>query len=215
MQDLSNSLPYLLEAAGTTLWLAIIAIVFSTLIGVLVGIAVVVAGKWITWLILALVYVVRGIPILVQLFLVYFGLPFFGIIVDPYTVAIVAISLHMGALCTEIFRGALLSIPIAQSEGGLALGLTPWQLIWMVLLPQALRAALPPYVSMIPVTIKATALASVINIWELTLASKEIASQTLETFEVFGIAFALYFALCYPFTVIGKRLETRYTTYHL
>jgi polar amino acid transport system permease protein len=80
-----------------------------------------------------------------------------------------------------------------------------------VLLPQALIAAMPPYISMIPITIKATALASVISIWELTLASKEIAAQTLDTFGTYGYALLLYFLLCYPFTLLGRYLERRHT----
>ena len=81
-------------------------------------------------------------------------------------------------------------------------------------MPQALVAALPPYISLIPVTIKATAMASVINIWELTLASKEVAAQTLDTFRTFGYAFALYFVICYPFTLLGTHLERRVTAFH-
>ena len=119
----------------------------------------------------------------------------------------------MGALVIEVVRGSLLALPRQQAESGLALGMTPMTLLIEVLAPQALRAALPPYVSLIPVTVKATSLASVISIWELTLASKEIANQTLATFEVFGVAFVLYFIICYPFTWLGRRLEQRYTGY--
>src|SRR3546814_2996556 len=118
-------------------------------------------------------------------------------LVSPYAVAAIAISLHMGALMTEVFRGGLLALPRSQADGGLALGMTPLALMREVLLPQALRVALPPYVSLIPVTVNATSLASVISIWELTLASKEIATRTLDTFEVFAVAYVIYFAICY------------------
>lgn len=204
---------YMLDAASKTILLASVAIVMSTIVGVIGGVTSVLGGRLVEGVVLAFVYVLRGIPILVQLFLVYFGLPFFGVRVSPYAVAIIAISLHMGALVTEVVRGALLALPKQQSESGLALGMTPMTLMIEVLAPQALRAALPPYVSLIPVTIKATSLASVISIWELTLASKEIANQTLATFEVFGVAFAIYFIICFPFTWLGRRLEQRYTGY--
>jgi His/Glu/Gln/Arg/opine family amino acid ABC transporter permease subunit len=206
-----NGLTYLIQAAGETVMLAVFTIVLSTVVGVFGGIASVTGGAAVEALVLAIVYVLRGIPILVQLFLVYFGLPFFGMHVSPYTVAIVAISLHMGALVVEIVRGSLRALPRHQAEAGLALGMTPMTLLVEVLAPQALRAALPPYVSLIPVTVKATSLASVISIWELTLASREIANQTLATFQVFGVAFALYFAICFPFTWLGRWLERRYT----
>ena len=198
------NLLYLLDAAGRTVLLSVITITMSTSVF---------GGRAVAAAVLAAVYVLRGIPILVQLFLVYFGLPFFGIRVSPYAVAIIAISLHMGALVIEVVRGSLLALPRQQAETGLALGMTPMTLLIEVLAPQALRAALPPYVSLIPVTVKATSLASVISIWELTLASKEIANQTLATFEVFGVAFVLYFIICYPFTWLGRRLEQRYTGY--
>lgn len=214
MQSVATAFPYLLQASVTTLWLALVCIALSTIVGSAIGLLCALTGRIGEAIILAVVYVLRGIPVLVQLFLVYFGLPFFGIIVNPYVVAIIAISLHMGALVAEIVRGSILSLPGAQSEGGLALGLTPRQVVWKILLPQALVAALPPYVSLIPVTVKATALASVINIWELTLASKEIAAQTLDTFRTFGYAFALYFVLCYPFTLLGRHLERRMTGFH-
>lgn len=207
------NLLYMFDAAGKTMMLASVAIIMSTVVGVIGGVTSVLGGRLVEVLVLSAVYFLRGIPILVQLFLVYFGLPFFGVRVSPHAVAIIAISLHMGALVTEVVRGALLALPKQQSESGLALGMTPVTLMIEVLAPQALRAALPPYVSLIPVTIKATSLASVISIWELTLASKEIANQTLATFEVFGVAFAIYFAICFPFTWLGRRLEQRYTGY--
>jgi len=215
MDNLTNSLPYLGHAAVTTLWLALSAIVLSTLIGIAAGITSAVGARWLSGTVMAIVYVLRGIPPLVLLFLTYFGLPYLGLRAQPYMVAIVGISLHMGALISEIVRGSLNSLPMSQTDGGLALGLTYPQLVRKVLLPQALRSAMPPYIGLIPVTIKATALASVINIWELTLASKEVASQTLNTFQTFGVAFAIYFIICYPFTWLGHRLERRTVAYKL
>jgi polar amino acid transport system permease protein len=214
MGNVGSALPYLLQASVMTLRLAIVCIVLATVIGVGVGFLGALVGRAAEATILAVIYILRGIPILAQLFLVYFGLPFFGIFVNSYGVAIIGISLNMGALVAEIFRGALLSLPRAQMDAGLAIGLRPRQVLWKVLLPQALVAAMPAYVSMIPVTIKATALASVIGIWELTLASKEIAAQTLDTFRTFGYALLLYFMLCYPFTLIGRYLERRSTACH-
>ena len=107
----------------------------------------------------------------------------------------------------------IVSLPKIQNEGGLALGMMPAQVVLWITLPQALKAALPPYISLVPITIKATSLASIISIWELTLASKEVANQTLQAFEVFGVAFALYFIICFPFTWFGYHLEKKLTAY--
>ncbi len=213
MEDFSATLLHMIKAAETTLGLAIVCIVLSTAIGLILGISGILTGKVVSGLIRSVVYVVRGIPILVQLFLIYFGLPFFGVLVDPYAVAALAISIHISAYVAEIVRGSIISLPKAQNAGGLALGMMPGQVVWWVTLPQALKAALPPYVSLTPITIKATSLASIISIWELTLASKEVANQTLQTFEVFGTALVLYFVICYPFTWLGNRLEKRLTAY--
>lgn len=206
-------LPYLLEAASVTVRLAVATIALSSAVGFLGGMLSVLGGPVLRLAFQAYVYVIRGVPILVQVFLVYFGLPFFGIHVSPYVVAILAISLHMSGFVIEIVRGSLQAIPLGQTDAALALGMRPWQVMRKVLLPQALIAAMPPYVSLLPVTVKATALASVINIWELTFASREIANRTLATFEVFGAAFVLYFFLCYPFTRLGAWLERRRTSY--
>lgn len=209
MGSVAEHLPYLLEAALMTVGLAAASIVLSAVIGLLGGIVSVVGGRMLRLCFRAYVYAIRGTPILVQVFLVYFGLPFFGVHVSPYVVGILAISFHMSAFVLEIVRGAILAIPSSQTEAALALGMRPWLLTRRVLLPQAFIAALPPYVSLLPVTVKATALTSVISIWELTFASREVANRTLATFETFGVAFALYFLMCYPLSHLGSRLERR------
>ena len=205
--------PYLLQAAVMTVALAVTSIVLSAAIGLLGGMLSVVGGPLLRLGFQAYVYIIRGTPILVQVFLVYFGLPFLGVRVNSYVVAIVAISLHMSAFVIEIVRGAIIAIPAGQTDAALALGMRPWLLMRQVLLPQAFIAAMPPCVSLLPVTDKATALASVINIWELTFAAREIANKTLATFEVFGMIFGLYFVMCYPLSYLGSRLERRLVAY--
>ena len=213
MEDFSAMLFHMGRAAQVTLALAMVCVVLSTVVGLILGIVGMLSGPIVSGLIRSIVYVFRGIPILVQIFLVYFGLPFFGILVNPYTVAALAISLHISAYVAEIVRGSIVSLPKIQNEGGLALGMMPAQVVLWITLPQALKAALPPYISLVPMTIKATSLASIISIWELTLASKEVANQTLQAFEVFGVAFALYFIICFPFTWFGYHLEKKLTAY--
>src|SRR6202051_2488118 len=127
MGNVGSALPYLLQASVTTLWLAIVCGVLATVIGVGGGFFGALGARAAEVAILAVIYFLRGIPILAQLFLVYFGLPFFGIFVNSYGVAIIAISLNMGALVAEIVRGALLSLPRAQWDAGLAVGLRPGQ----------------------------------------------------------------------------------------
>ncbi len=210
---IQEHLVYLLRGAVMTVMLAVATIALSTLVGFVGGMLSAIGGRPLRLAFQAYVYAIRGVPVLVQVFLVYFGLPFFGIRVSPYVVAILAISLHMSGFIVEVVRGALMAVPVGQRDAALALGMRPWKLLCLVLLPQALIAAMPPYVSLLPVTVKATALASVINIWELTFASREVANATLATFEVFGTAFAIYFCLCFPLTRLGARLERRLAAY--
>jgi len=204
---------YLMKATAVTIQLALAAIALSTAIGLVCGLASHLGGRPSRTLIQAYVFAVRGTPLLVQMFLVYFGLPFFGIHVSPYVVAILAISIYMGALTTEILRGSIAAISQTQMDAGRSIGLRDWQCYLMIILPQALRSALPPYISLLPTTIKTTALGSVISIWELTLASREVVMRTIDPFGIFGAAMAIYFILCYPITLIGTSVERRVTRY--
>lgn len=211
----SETLPYLLKATAVTMKLAVASIVLSAAIGLTGGLLSHLGGRIVRTLLSGYVFIVRGTPLLVQVFLVYFGLPFFGVHINPYGVAFLAISAHMGALGIEIIRGSIATIPRGQTDAGRALGLRDWETLWEIVLPQAVRSALPPYISLLPITIKATALASVISIWELTLASKEIIQRTIDPFGTFGVAMVIYFLLCYPLTYLSTLVERRITAYRI
>src|SRR3546814_14543061 len=129
MGDTAQTLPCLVEAAVRTVLLSLAVIAFSTVVGVIGGVVSVMFGPVIQAIVLTLVYILRGIPILVQLFLVYFALPFFGFRVSPSAVAAIALSLPLGALLTEVFRGGLLALPRSLPVGGLPFGLSPLLLL--------------------------------------------------------------------------------------
>jgi polar amino acid transport system permease protein len=206
---LTIELPYLIRGAQVTLMLGLSCIFFSTLLGLFLGIASSIAPPVARYAITAYVYVIRGIPLLVALFIVYFGLPFFGFVLNPNLVAIIAISAYIGALNAEIVRGAINSVPRGQVEAGRALGYEDLFIMTEIVLPQAVRYALPPYVSLLPVTVKATALAAVISVWELTLASKEIVTRTLDAFPIFAASMIIYFVLTFPLTRLSTYIEGR------
>jgi polar amino acid transport system permease protein len=115
-------------------------------------------------------------------------------------------------MIAEIVRGAFASLPRGQAEAGRALGMRRLQIVWYVLIPQALRYALAPSISLIPVLIKATSLGSLIGFSELTSASHEMAAKTLQVLPIFGVTFCLYFLLCYPISHLATRLEHRLTS---
>ena len=201
--------PYLLRAALNTISMAAACIVASALLGLIVGIVAAVGPRVLRVLIAAYVFIVRGTPLLIQIFLAYFGLPLIGIRADRWIVVFLAVSVYLAALITEIVRGAILALPAGQTEAGRALGLRRAQIVLLIVIPQALRFAVAPYISMLPVTVKATSLGSVIGFWELTLATREVVDRTLEPFGVFAIALGIYFVLCFPLTYASTRLERR------
>lgn len=206
-----GALPILLRGAGVTIYLSVVCLACSTVIGLVAGITAATGGRALRALTAAYVYTVRGVPLLVQLFFVYFTLPFLGLYLPGEVAAIVGISLYGGAFISEIVRGAIRSVPRGQIDAAKALGYTTRVVMWRVALPQALRYVLPPYVSNCAAVIKATALASIVSVWELTLAGKEIAQRTLETLPIAADVLLIYFVLCYPLAHVAKHLERRLT----
>jgi polar amino acid transport system permease protein len=153
------------------------------------------------------IQIVQGTPLLGQLFLLYFGLGLLGLRVNPWLAASVALILNSAAFLAEIWRGSVQSIPRAQWEGSGSLGLSFLQQIRHVILPQAVRIAIPPTVGFLVQVIKSTSLASVIGFVELTRAGQVINGATFRPFLVYFLVGAIYFALCYPLTLAGRRLE--------
>jgi His/Glu/Gln/Arg/opine family amino acid ABC transporter permease subunit len=207
---LINFFPYMLQGAVVTFWLALVCVSLGTILGVTLGILSVLAKGIIRWPITAYVFVIRGIPVLVQMFLAYYALPVFGIVVNIYVAVGGALVLYIGAFVTEIIRGAILSVPRDQIDAAKSIGMRPGFILIDVILPQAFKMSLPPLANNSVMMIKATAFASIVGVWELTYAAKEIVESTLAAFEVFSGAMVLYFLMCYPLTILAQRLEKRY-----
>ncbi len=155
------------------------------------------------------VQIFQGTPLLMQLFLAYFGLALLGLNVSAWTAAAVALTLYASAFLTEIWRGCVNAIPRGQWEAAQSLGLSFTQQLRDVIFPQALRIAVPPTVGFLVQVIKGTALASVIGFIELTKAGTMIANATFQPFKVFACVALLYFALCYPISLYARRLERK------
>jgi polar amino acid transport system permease protein len=151
----------------------------------------------------------QGTPLLMQLFLVYFGLALLGFQTTPLLAATLCLSLYGCAYLTETWYGCVLAIPKGQWEASNSLGLTPWQQMRLVILPQALRLSIPPTVGLLVQIVKNTSLASVVGFVELTRASQVIANASFEPFRVYGIASLMYFLLCFPVSLLGKWSEDK------
>jgi polar amino acid transport system permease protein len=199
----------LLLAARWTVTLSLVAF----LGGGLVGLALLVLRLWgLPWLgrVVALyVQVFQGTPLLMQLFLAYFGLALFGLDVSRWTAASVALILYASAYLTEIWRGCVDAVPRGQWEASGSLALSFSQQLRHVILPQALRVAIAPTVGFLVQVIKGTALASVIGFVELTKAGSMMANVTFKPFLVYGCVAVLYFLMCYPISAYSQRIERK------
>ncbi len=189
------------HGVGLTLFLTLVI----TIAGLLIGLAGAAAGgsrfKALRLAVRVYVEVIRNTPALIQLFLVFFVLPFAGLKLPPLYAACLALSVYMGAYATEIFRSGLASIPQSQVEAGQCLGLTRWQVFRHVILPPALRNIYPSLTSQIVLVLLGTSLASQVSTPELFHTGAFVESRTFRSFEVYAVICALYFAM-----VVGVRL---------
>ena len=152
----------------------------------------------------------QGTPLLMQLFLCFFGLAALGIEVSPWVAAGVALTLYSSAFLGEIWRGCVEAIPKGQWESSASLAMSYFEQMRHVILPQALRIAIPPTVGFSVQVVKGTALASIIGFVELTKAGTMITNATFQPFTVYGTVAVLYFALCYPLSWYARRLEVKF-----
>jgi polar amino acid transport system permease protein len=153
--------------------------------------------------------VFQGTPLLMQLFLVFFGLPLLGVDVSPWLAATVSLSLYASAYLGEIWRGCVDAIPRGQWEASAALGLNFLSQMRDVILPQALRIAVPPTVGFLVQLVKATALSSIVGFNDLTRAGTIVTNATFRPFLVYGLVALIYFAMCYPLTLCARMLERK------
>jgi ABC-type amino acid transport system permease subunit len=156
----------------------------------------------------------RGIPLLVLLTFVYYLLPLTGIDLPPFWGVVLVLACYYAAFMAEVFRAGIMSLPRAQWDAARGLGMNRRQMLWIVILPQAFRLAAPPFVNLCANLIKATSLVSIVGLWELTMASREVVERTLAPFQIFLGAASLYFCMCFALARYGKYLEGRVLAGH-
>lgn len=155
------------------------------------------------------IWIFRGTPLIVQLFIVFFGLPSIGIILDAFPSAVIAFSLNLGAYNSEIFRSAIQAIPEGQTEAAYMVGLSYPQVMCKVVMPQAFRIAFPPLFNSLIGLTKDTSLASSITVIELFSTAQQIAARTYEPFALYCEAAAIYLLICTALTWVQNRLEKK------
>jgi len=199
----------LLMAARWTVVLSLVAFVGGGLVGLLLLVGRLKKNPLAERLIAGYVQLFQGTPLLMQLFLAYFGLALFGINVPAWVAAGLALTLYASAYLTEIWRGCVAAIPRGQWEASSSLALSFGEQLRHVILPQALRIAIPPTVGFAVQVVKGTALASVIGFIELTKAGTMITNATFRPFAVYACVALMYFALCFPLSAWSRQLERR------
>ncbi|NYD42972.1 amino acid ABC transporter permease [Nocardioides panaciterrulae] len=209
--DFGQFLPPMLRGAGVTVTLVLAAGVAGTIIGLVFGVARSAPLAPIRWLASVYINFLRGIPILIILLFLYYEIP----LLFPYATfsqtltAVIGLSVYAGAYMAEIFRGSIQAIPRGQLEAGEALGLNYLQKMRYVVLPQAMKIAVPPGIGFLIALVKASSLVSVISATDLTRAGRIITSQNHAPLSTFLVVAALYFVISYPLSLFGRWYERR------
>jgi polar amino acid transport system permease protein len=200
---------YLLDAAKWTILLSLLAFAGGAVLGMTLALARVSRLRVLQLLAAAYIQLVQGTPLLILLFLSYFGLSILGYRLSPIVAAGLSLTLYAGAFLGEIWRGCIQAVPRTQWEASDCLGLNRFQQYAYVILPQATRIAIPPTVGFMVQIVKSTSLASIIGFVELSRAGQIVNNSTFEPFFVFTCVAAIYFAMCYPLSVSSRYLERR------
>jgi polar amino acid transport system permease protein len=200
---------FLLEAAVWTVILSALGFIGGGVIGFFVALARISPSRLIRWAATLYVQLIQGTPLLVLLFIVYFGLSISGLNLPALFSAGVSITLYTSAFLADIWRGAIRSIAKAQWEAAECLGLSRWQRMTRVILPQSLRIATPPTVGFLVQVVKNTSLASAIGFVELSQAGKLINNSTFQPFSIFVVVAIIYFVICFPLTLASRKLERK------
>jgi cystine transport system permease protein len=211
---LREAAPIMLTGAGYTLLFALASMVGGLALGF--PAAVMRMSPWaaLRWPATLYVSVMRGTPLLVQIFVIYYGLPSVGIEFSPITAGVLALSLNAGAYLSESLRGAIESIGVGQWRASFSLGLGYWQTLGHIVLPQALRVAVPSMSNTLISLIKDTSLVSVITMTELMLTTKEVIATTFRPLPLYIAAAAIYWCMSLAFESVQRRAEKRLNRAH-
>ncbi len=205
----AGELLILVQAMQWTILLSAIAFVGGGLVGLPVAILRVSTRPWVRRVVDGYIRLLQGTPLLMQLFIVYYGLGVLGFRLEAIVAAGFALTLYTSAFLGEIWRGCIEAVPKTQWEASNALGLTRLQQFWYVILPQAAKISIPPTVGFLVQVVKNTSLASIVGFQELSRAGQLVNNAVFQPFTVYACVALLYFALCYPLSALAKGLERK------
>jgi polar amino acid transport system permease protein len=202
----------LIFATQWTLMLSLIAFIGGGVFGFLLMLMRISKKRILKWTSRFYMEFFQGTPLLLQLFLIFFGIPIvLGYDVSPWVSAAIALTAYSTAFLSDIWRGCVESIPKTQWEAGTALGLSYFQQLRYIIIPQSIKISIPPTIGFLVQVIKNTSLTSIIGFVELTRQGQILTNVTLQPFIIFTMVGAVYFIICYPLSLYSRNLETRMT----
>lgn len=207
---IKDSIPTLLTGFGMTLEITVISLIIATIVGLVTGLINISSNKMLRAIAIIYIDIIRGTPLIVQAFFIYFGLPAaLDIKISATTAGITAISLNAGAYLAEIFRAGILSIDHGQTEAGRCLGLSQWKTMRKIILPQAIKRMIPAIINQYIISIKDTSILSVIGIQELTQSGQIIIASTFRAFDIWIAVGLMYFVLITTLSYTSRGIERR------
>ncbi|MFB9990749.1 amino acid ABC transporter permease [Deinococcus oregonensis] len=209
LNSATQSLPVLVQGAGITLGFALAAMVLGLPLGFAVALARLSRFAALRWVTSIYVSFIRGTPLLVQIFVIYYGLPSFGVTLNPVVGGVLALTLNAGAYLSETIRGAIQSVPRGQREAATSLGLNGAQTMRLIVLPQALRVAAPSLGNSLIGLVKDTSLVSVITVVELLRSAQLVIARTFEPFGPYLMAALLYWIISLLLEGVQRAVERR------
>lgn len=209
LQKIETLGPPLLLGAVTTVQITLISLIIAVVLGLALALIQRARITWLNWLITAYIEVFRNTPVLTQLFIIYFGLPYLGYQIPSLFAAVIGLGLNGSAVLAEVFRIGIASIHTGQREAAASVGMTPGMAMRYVILPQTWRVTLPPIGNYAIALFKDTAVVSAIAAPEIMFYARNLVTSTFETTFIYLLVALLYFALSFPMARLVERLELR------
>ena len=219
LEVMKLTMPFLLEGLWMTFKISLITILCGSFLGFIVGMLRTVGGWLVSFLLGIYIHTLRGTPFIVHLYVIYFVLPSTGIALlqlEAFPAAVIALSLYTSTYVAEIVRGAIEAVPRGQGEAARSTGMTAWQSMRYVVLPQALKMMIPPMGGIYVIIIKGTSIVSVIGISELVRAGEHATQRhPRELMLIYGMTALMYFVYCYPVLRLARWAETKFGSIRL
>lgn len=217
MDLLTNNLAFIGKGLLMTLALSLLTLFFSTVVAAVMGLAAMAHSRLLRWSVRSLTELFRGVPLIVNVFFIYFGMPIFGLELSPFVSIVISLTIWGGANGAEIVRGGLRAVPAHQISSALALGMKSWEVLLLIQVPQAFRSILPAYVGMMTQIVQATSLGTLIGVTEFMRTGQSIVDRVTvmegwnPAFAIYGGVLLVYFLICSLLSAWGRHLERRAT----